>query len=134
MKSCKKILAVLMAVALLTALGVPALASGEGSAGVVITGVALRPADADYVDSALWSQYETVTFSDGTVQTIDVDKQSFVLVKDGVVVDLADGKNWSADAELFVVDKNMSDTVAMSMNQANWSDFWFTGVVDQRRL
>ena len=127
MKSCKKLLAVLMAVAMLFALTVPAMASAEAP---VITGVALREADADFVDSAIWSQYETVTFSDGTTQTINVDEQTFILVKDGVVVDLADEANWTADAELYVVDKNMSDTVAMSMNTAKWGPFWFTGVVE----
>ena len=128
MKSCKKLLAILMAVAMLTALAVPAMASSEEPA--VITGVALREADKNYVDSAIWSQYETVTFSDGTTQSINVDEQTFVLVKNGVVVDLADEANWTADAELYVVDKNMSDTVAMSMNTANWGPFWFTGVVE----
>ena len=128
MKSCKKLLAILMAVAMLTALTVPAMASSEEPA--VITGVTLREADKNYVDSAIWSQYETVTFSDGTTQSINVDEQTFVLVKNGVVVDLADEANWTADAELYVVDKNMSDTVAMSMNTANWGPFWFTGVVE----
>ena len=71
MKSCKKLLAVLMAVAMLFALTVPAMASAEAP---VITGVALREADADFVDSAIWSQYETVTFSDGTTQPINVEE------------------------------------------------------------
>ena len=128
MKSCKKLLAVLMVVAMLTALAVPAMASSEEPA--VITGVTLREADKNYVDSAIWSQYETVTFSDGTTQSINVDEQTFILVKDGVVVDLADSANWTADAELYVVEKGLSDTVAMSMNTANWGPFWFTGVVD----
>ncbi len=127
MKSFKKLLAVMMAVAMLFVLTVPALASAENP---VITGVVLREADADFVDSAIWSQYETVTFSDGTSKTINVDEQTFILVKDGVVVDLANEANWTADAELYIVDKNMSDTVAMSMNTAKWGPFWFTGVVE----
>ena len=130
MKSCKKLLAILMVAAMLTALAVPAMASSEEPAAAVIIGVTVREEDANYVDSALWSQYETVTFSDGTAQTINVDEQTFILVKDGVVVDLADSANWTADAELYVVEKGMSDTVAMSMNTANWGPFWFTGVVD----
>ena len=134
MKSSRKILACLMAVLLLASLSVSAAASGEPSGAPsgakVITGVSLRPADANYVDSALYSQYETVTFSDGTSQSIDVDSQTFVLVKDGAVVDLADPANWTADAALYVIDKGRSDTVAMSMNTANWGPFWFTGVVD----
>lgn len=129
MKSCKKLLAILMVVAMLTALAVPAMASSEEPA-AVITGVTIREEDANYVDSALWSQYETVTFSDGTTRSINVDEETFVLVKDGVVVDLADEANWTADAELYVVEKGLSDTVAMSMNTANWGPFWFTGVVD----
>ena len=130
MKICKKLMAILLAVLLLASVSVSALASSEEPAGKVITGVTLRAADANYVDSALYSQYETVTFSDGTSQTIDVDAQTFVLVIDGTVVDLADPANWTADAELYVIDKGMSDSVMMSMNSANWGTFWFTGVVD----
>lgn len=128
MKSCKKLLAVLLAVLMLTALAVPALASSEEA--VVITAVTLREEDENYVDSALYSQYETVEFSDGSSQTIDVDSQTFVLVIDGTVVDLADPDNWTADAELYVIDKGNYDTVEMSMNTANWGNFYFTGVVD----
>lgn len=127
MKHSKKLLALVMAVVMLAALSLPAAASGEAR---VITGVSLRAADADYVDSAQWSQYETVSFSDGSSLSIDAGAQTFVLVRGGVVVDLADEANWTADAELYVIDKNMSDTVSMSMNTANWGPFWFTGVVD----
>ena len=130
MKSCKKILAVVLSVLLLASLSVGAFASSEEPSAKVITAVALAEKDANFVDSALYSQYETVTFSDGTSQTIDVDKQTFVLVKDGVVVDLADPANWTADAELFVIEKGKFDTVAMSMNTANWGPFYFTSVVD----
>ena len=133
MKSCRKLLALVLAVMLLTSLGVSAWASSEepsGESGKVITGVTLAAKDANYVDSALYSQYETVTFSDGTSQSIDVDAQTFILVKDGAVVDLADPANWTADAALYVIDKGSFDTVAMSMNTANWGPFWFTGVVD----
>ena len=132
MKNSKKLLALLMAVVMIAAMSLPAMAaSGEASAeAAVITGVTLRAADANFVDSAIWSQYETVSFSDGSSHSINVDEQTFILVKDGVVVDLADEANWTADAELYIVDKNMSDTVAMSMNTANWGPFWFTGVVD----
>ena len=128
MKS-SRFLACLLAIMLLVSLGGQAFASGEPGA-KVITGVTLRAADANYVDSALYSQYETVTFSDGTSQSIDAGAQTFVLVKDGAVVDLADPVNWTADAQLYVIDKGRSDSVAMSMNTANWGDFWFTGVVD----
>lgn len=127
----RKILAVLMAVCLLAALGVPALAaSGEMGGARVITGVTLSPDAADLVDSAQYSQYEAVTFSDGTSHSINPATQTFVLVRDGVVVELADSANWTADAELFIVEKGKSDTVAMSMNKANFGDFWFTGVLD----
>ena len=130
MNLCRKLLAVLLAVMLLASVSGAALASSEEPAGKVITAVALRAEDANYVDSALYSQYETVTFSDGTSQTIDAGTQTFILVKDGAVVDLADPENWTADAELFVIEKGKSDSVMMSMNTANWGDFWFTGVVD----
>lgn len=127
----RKILAVLMAVCLLAALGVPALAaSGEMGGARVITGVTLAAEAADLVDSAQYSQYETVTFSDGTSHSIDPATQTFVLVRDGVVVDLADSANWTADSELYIVEKGKSDTVAMSMNKANFGDFWFTSVLD----
>ena len=130
MKTCKKLPAIALAVMLLASLSVSALASSEEPGGKVITGVTLREADANFVDSALYSQYETVTFSDGTSRTIDVDAQTFVLVRGGTVVDLNDPDNWTADAELYVIDKGRSDTVMMSMNTANWGPFWFTGVVD----
>ncbi len=126
----KKLLSIILCLTLVLSLGAAAFASGEPSEEKVITAVALSEKDANYVDSALYSQYETVTFSDGTSRTIDVDAQTFVLVKDGVVVNLADPANWTADAELFVIDKGNSDTVAMSMNTANWGPFYFTGVVD----
>ncbi len=127
----RKILAVLMAVCLLAALGVPALAaSGEMGGARVITGVTLAAEAADLVDSAQYSQYETVTFSDGTSHSIDPATQTFVLVRDGVVVDLADSANWTAGSELYIVEKGKSDTVAMSMNKANFGDFWFTSVLD----
>ncbi len=129
MKSIRKFLAVLLTALMLASLGTAALASGEPS-GKVITGVTVAAKDANYVDSALYSQAETVTFSDGTYQTIDADKETFVLVRDGAVVDLADPANWTADAELFVLEKGNSDSVTMSMNTANWGNFWFTGVVD----
>ena len=130
MKTCRKLLAILLAVMLLASVSVSAMASSEEPGGRVITGVTLREADAKYVDSSLYSQYETVTFSDGTSQTIDAGEKTFVLVRNGTVVDLADPANWTADAELYVIDKGRSDSVMMSMNTANWGDFWFTGVVD----
>ena len=130
----KRMISLLCCALLTAALTVPAMASGEPSGGAsgekVIVDAALAEKDANYVDSALYSQYETVTFSDGTSQSIDVDKQTFILVRDGTVVDLGDPTNWTADAELYVIDKGRSDTVAMSMNTANWGPFWFTGVVD----
>lgn len=126
----KKLLSIILCLTLVLSLGAMAFASGEPTGEKVITAVALSEKDANYVDSALYSQYETVTFSDGTSQTIDVDAQTFVLVKDGVVVNLADPANWTADAELFAIDKGNFDTVAMSMNTANWGPFYFTGVVD----
>lgn len=98
--------------------------------GPVITGVTIRTADENYVDSALYSQYESVTFSDGTTQEIDVDSQTFILVLDGAIVDLADPANWQSDAELFVIDKGQYDTVGMAMNTANFGPFYFTGAVD----
>ena len=88
MKSCRKLLAVVLAVMLLASLGTAAFASSEEPAGKVITAVSLAEKDANYVDSALYSQYETVTFSDGTSQTIDAGAQTFILVRDGAVVDL----------------------------------------------
>ncbi len=129
MKRISKLLAVLLAVLLLASVSAGALASSE-EPGRVITSVALAEKDANFVDSALYSQYETVTFSDGTSQTIDVDAETFVLVKDGAVVDLDDPANWTADAELYVLEKGKFDTVMMSMNTANWGPFYFTGVVD----
>ena len=132
MKASNRILSLVLTLALLLALSTAAFASGEpsGDSGVVITSVTLREADANYVDSALYSQYETVTFSDGTSRSIDAGTQTFVLVRGGCIVDLADEENWTADAELYVIDKSMYDTVAMSMNTANFSDFWFTAAVD----
>jgi len=100
--------------------------SAETSTEEVITGVALRESDADYVDSALNSQYETVTFSSGRSQSIDVDTQTFVLTIDGTIVDLDDPANWTPNAALSVVEKGMNDTVAMSMNNAYWGPFFFT--------
>lgn len=126
----KKFLSLILCLTLCLSLGAAAFASGEPSGEKVITAVTLSEKDANYVDSALYSQYETVTFSDGSSQTIDVDAQTFVLVKDGVVVNLADSANWTADAELYVIDKGNFDTVAMSMNTANWGLFYFTGVID----
>ena len=122
-----KLVALVTAAMLLLALCAPAMAA-EGPA--VITGIEYRAEDANYVDSALYSQVETVTFSDGSSQSIDAAAQTFVLVKDGAVVDLADEANWTEDAELYVIDKSQSDSVMMSMNSANFGDFWFTGVVD----
>ena len=98
--------------------------------GPVITGVTIRAADENYVDSALYSQYESVTFSDGTTQEIDVDQQTFILVLDDTIVDLADPVNWVPQAELYVIDKGQFDTVGMAMNTANWGPFYFTGAVD----
>ena len=128
MKTTRKLLACLLAALMLASLGSAAFAASEEP--VVITGVALAEKDANYVDSALYSQYETVTLSDGSSITIDVDTQTFVLVLDNVVVNLADPANWTPDAALYVIDKGNSDTVMMSMNTANWGPFWFTGVVD----
>ena len=130
MKRMRKLLAVLMTVLMLASLGTAALASSEEPGAPVITGVTVAAKDANFVDSALYSQVETVTFSDGSVRTVDVDKETFVLVRDGTVVDLNDPANWTADAELLVIEKGRSDTVMMSMNTANWGPFWFTGVVD----
>lgn len=98
--------------------------------GPVITGVTIRVADENYVDSALYSQYESVTFSDGTTQEIDVDSQTFILVLDGAIVDLADPANWQSDAELYVIDKGQYETVGMAMNTANFGPFYFTAAVD----
>ena len=128
MKTSKKILALIMAVACLTLLAVPAMAAEDEAK--VITGVQLSEAAENLVDSAQYSQYETVEFSDGSSETINVDEQTFVLVKDGVVVDLADPANWSEGAELYKIDKGQSDEVMMSMNSANFGTFYFTGVVD----
>ncbi len=125
----RRIMAILMAVCLLAALAVPA-AAASGESGRVITGVTLAADAKDLVDSAQYSQYASVSFSDGTTHTINPATQTFVLVRDGVVVDLGDSTNWTADAQLYIVEKGMSDTVAMSMNKANWGDFWFTGVLD----
>ena len=96
----------------------------------VITGVMIRVKDRDYVDSALYSQYEAVTFSDGSIQRIDVDEETFVLVLDDTIVDLGDPVNWVPEAELYTVEKGQYDTVTMAMNDANWGPFYFTGAVD----
>jgi len=129
MKS-KKLLALMMALCMLAALSAPAMAASGEPAGKTITGVTVAQKDASYVDSAQYSQVQTVSFSDGSSHSINVDTQTFILVKGGTVVDLADPANWTADAELYIVEKGMSDTVAMSMNSANWGPFWFTGVLD----
>ena len=62
--------------------------------GPVITGVTIRVDDENFVDSARYSQYESVDFSDGTTQKIDVDLETFILVLDGAIVNLADPANW----------------------------------------
>ena len=111
----------------------PELSAAEGPAepeGSVITGVTIRAEDENYVDSARYSQYEAVDFSDGTTQTIDVDRETFVLVLDGAIVNLADPVNWVPGAELYVIEKGQFDTVGMAMNTANWGPFYFTGAVD----
>ena len=102
----------------------------EQPAGPVITGVMLRASDEDYVDSSRYSQYESVTFSDGTTQSIDVDQETFILVLDNTIVDLGDPMNWVPEAELYTVEKGQVDTVTMAMNEANWGPFYFTGAVD----
>ena len=124
----KKFLAVIMALTLCLTLGATAFASSEEPA--VITSVAYAEKDANYVDSSLYSQVETVTYSDGSTQTIDVDAQTFILVIDGTIVELTDPANWTADAELYVIDKGNYDEVLMSMNTANWGKFYFTGAID----
>ena len=128
MKHIRKALVILLAVAVTTVLTVPALAE-ENADAPVITGVSLSEAAENLVDSSQYSQYETVEFSDGTVETIDADAQTFILVKDGTIVDLNDPENWTADAELYVIDKGQYDEVTMSMNNANWDKFYFTGAV-----
>ena len=127
MKKSNKILAFVLALAFVVTTCIPVMAAPEGAK--VITGVELREADANYVDSAIYSQYEKVTFSDGSEETINVDEQTFVLVKDGVIVDLADPENWTEDAELYTVNKGKFDEVMMSMNSANWGNFYFTSAV-----
>ena len=127
MNHLKRLISVTAVSALTVTLTVPVLA--EPQAAPVITGIVISEASADYVDSSLYSQYESVEFSDGTVQTIDPDAQTFILVKDGAIVDLNDPENWTEDAQLFVVDKGQFDTVEMSMNNANWGPFYFTGAV-----
>ena len=126
MKNMKSFLAVLVAAAMVVTMAAPALAA---EAAPVITGVVMNEASANYVDSSLYSQYESVEFSDGSVQTIDADAQTFILVKDGAIVDLFDPENWTDDAELYVIDKGQYDEVMMSMNTANWGPFYFTGAV-----
>lgn len=102
----------------------------EEPEGPVITGVTVRKADEKYVDSALYSQYESVTFSDGTTREIDVDKETFVLLRDGAVVDLCDPENWVPSAELHVVEKGQFEEPGMAMNTAAFGPFYFTGAVD----
>ena len=102
----------------------------EEPEGPVITGVTVRKADEKYVDSALYSQYESVTFSDGTTREIDVDKETFVLLRDGAVVDLCDPENWVSSAELYVVEKGQFEEPGMAMNTAAFGPFYFTGAVD----
>lgn len=102
----------------------------EEPGGPVITGVTIRKADENYVDSALYSQYESVTFSDGTTQEIDVDKETFILVRDDAIVDLCDPENWVPSAELFVIEKGQFEQAGMAMNTANFGPFYFTGAVD----
>ena len=126
MKNMKRVSAVLVAAAMTVTLSVPSVAA---EAAPVITGIVLSEESANYVDSSLYSQYETVEFSDGSVQTIDPEAQTFILVKDGTIVDLDDPENWTEDAELFVIDKGQYDEVMMSMNTANWGPFYFTGAV-----
>ena len=96
----------------------------------VIVEVTLRQEDESFVDSAQYSQYEKVVWSDGTELTADATTQTMVLVVDGTVVDLADSDNWVPDAEVYVIDKGQYDTVTMAMNEAKWGPFYFTGVVD----
>ena len=127
MKNLKKLIAVSAAAVMTCSLAAPAMAAAE--AAPVITGIVMSEASANYVDSSLYSQYESVEFSDGTVQTIDPEEQTFVLVKDGAIVDLDDPENWTEDAELFAIDKGQFDTVEMSMNTANWGPFYFTAAV-----
>ena len=92
MKNMKRFSAVLTAAAMAITLSVPVTAA---EAAPVITGIVLSEESANYVDSSLYSQYETVEFSDGSVQTIDPDAQTFILVKDGTIVDLDDPENWT---------------------------------------
>ncbi|MBQ9032249.1 MAG: hypothetical protein IJ106_12470 [Parasporobacterium sp.] len=127
MKRFKMFSAVLAATAMTGVMAVSAMAAPQEVP--VITGIVLSEESANYVDSSLYSQYETVTFSDGTEQTIDPEMQTFILVKDGAIVDLDDPENWTEDAQLFVIDKGQYDEVMMSMNTANWGPFYFTGAV-----
>ena len=139
MKNTKKLLVVLVSAAMALMMAAPAMAgwqsaapavpapeAAEPAADAVITGVTLSEASANYVDSAQYSQYEAVEFSDGSVQTIDPDAQTFILVIDNTIVDLADPDNWTEDAQLYVVDKGQYDEVMMSMNTAAWGPFYFT--------
>ena len=125
MNISKKLISGALAVSMSAVMVGSAMAADAGAP--VITGVQLAESAENYVDSAQYSQYETVTFSDGSTQTIDPETQTFVLVLDGTVVDLNDSDNWVPEAELYVVDKGMYDEVAMSMNNANWGPFYFTG-------
>ena len=126
MKQTKKAAALIVSAAMAFTMAVPALA---GEAAPVITGIVMSEDSVNYVDSAQYSQYDTVEFSDGTSQSIDASAQTFVLVKDGAIVDLDDPDNWTEDAQLYVVDKGQFDEVMMSMNTANWGPFYFTAAV-----
>ena len=121
MKQTKKAAALIVSAAMAFTMAVPALA---GEAAPVITGIVMSEDSVNYVDSAQYSQYDTVEFSDGTSQSIDASAQTFVLVKDGAIVDLDDPDNWTEDAQLYVVDKGQFDEVMMSMNTANWGPFY----------
>ncbi|MCF0230012.1 MAG: hypothetical protein HUJ76_10025, partial [Parasporobacterium sp.] len=101
MRKMKKAIAVVSAAALMLTLAVPAMA--QEPAPKTITGVQLSASALLLVDSAQYSQYEMVIFSDGTTQTIDPEAQTFVLVKDGTIVDLDDRANWVPEAELYTV-------------------------------
>ena len=126
MKNTKKIFAGFVAASMSVMMAGSAMAADTAA---VITGIELADEAANYVDSAQYSQYDTVIYSDGTTQTIDPESQTFVLVKDGVIVDLNDPENWTEDAQLYVVEKGMYDEVMMSMNSANWGPFYFTAAV-----
>lgn len=126
MNISKKLISSALAVSMSAVMVGSAMAADAGSS-PVITGIQMAESAENYVDSAQYSQYETVTFSDGTTKTIDPETQTFVLVLDGTIVDLDNEENWVPEAELYVVDKGVYDEVAMSMNNANWGPFYFTG-------